>query len=188
MDQIDTPIAISMAVLAGLLAIVTVFANKASGEMLAFQAKANNLQAQANMNRTKATDTWSFFQAKTLRKHLYRTSGGMLHSLNLNVGLQQEWLDTASRYTAEASELKTQAVVLDVEADKLQKEANRLLQRSIHENRKGDTLDLSRLCSELGLVLCSIALISKRRFLWVFGLLFGIGACSIYAYVMVHLW
>lgn len=177
MENIDTRIAVSMAALAGLLAIVSLFANRSSGNMITYQAKANNLQAQANMARTKATDMWSYFQAKVLRRHMYEISGSMLNIIKPIDILATVWIERAKRYGGEASDLLEKATALDKKADTLQKEATQALNLSIKENKKADTLDLSRLCSEIGLVLCSIALVSKRRFLWFSGIAFG--TCSL---------
>lgn len=181
MENINTRVAISMAILAGLLAVVSLFGSKSSGNMITYQAQANHLQAQANMSRTKATDTWSYFQAKTLRKHMYRISSDILHSLNVETQLQKEWINAARRYDIETSDLKIKAIGLDEEADKLQKRAQLNLDLSVKENEKADLFDLSRLCAEIGLVLCSIALVSKRKFLWVLGIFFGFASLGIFS-------
>ena len=62
---------------------------------------------------------------------------------------------------------------LDDLASELQDKANKKMHHSSKANKKAETLDLSRLGAEIGLVLCSLALVSKRRYLWVLGLISG---------------
>src|SRR5690242_13516738 len=59
-----TIVAMSMAIIAALLAVVTLLSHRAHNDTVVFQAR-------SNVNHTKSSDQWAFYQAKKIRKSEY---------------------------------------------------------------------------------------------------------------------
>src|SRR5438309_9628107 len=63
-SHFDRRVAVSMAIIAALLATVTLLSHRAHNATLRFQSEANIFQ-------TKASDEWNYYQAKNNRDHAY---------------------------------------------------------------------------------------------------------------------
>jgi hypothetical protein len=81
LNPFDRRVAISMAIIAAVLAGVTLLSHRGHTDTLRYQAEANSVQTEAarlqtlsNVHHTKASDMWAFYQAKNIRSHLYQTS------------------------------------------------------------------------------------------------------------------
>jgi len=188
----DRFVAMSMAVIAALLAAVTMLSHRAHNETLRIQGEANRLQSDANILHTQAADQWAFYQAKNIRRHEYLALAGLLKVTTPLPGKEQEhekqvqsWQDKAKEYegaadkSEEASEdnekkslrvIRKEAEALAAEAKYKQAEAIEKLEKSEHEHHQGDRFDLAELGVELGLVLCSLAVLTKRTPFWIAGL------------------
>src|SRR4051812_35779570 len=69
-DPFDRQVAMTMVVIAALLAGVKVQAHRTHNETLIYQIKAGDYQSKANSAKTSASNLWSFFQAKKMREVL----------------------------------------------------------------------------------------------------------------------
>lgn len=192
----DRKVAMTMAIIAAMLASVTMLSHRAHNETLRLQGEANRLQTEANIEHTRAADQWGFYQAKNIRRHEYLAFGNLLKVMAPAAGKESEqakqiqfWEAKAKEYDgaddkkdegedAEKKSLKVirkEAEHLEEEASHKQHEAHELLKESEHTHHRGDRFDLSELGVELGLVLCSLAVLTKRTPFW----LFGIGAAVV---------
>jgi hypothetical protein len=106
------------------------------------------------LKQDKATDTWNFYQAKNIRRNTIEQIDELLKVVPLK--------DAAA---AGALVKKNEAYVekQKVDQEKLQEEANR-----------ANHYDLGETLLEVGLVICSITLLTKKRTFWLAGIAFGI--------------
>jgi hypothetical protein len=79
-DPFDKRVAMSMVVIAALLAAVKVVGHRTHNETLQYQIKAGVAQSQANVEHTLESDQWNFFQAKKQRQYLYETQAAMMEA------------------------------------------------------------------------------------------------------------
>ncbi len=142
------PVTLTMAVLAVLVATVSLLGHRTHTEEIIFQ--------------NKVTDQWAYYQAKNIRRHtdeLFADLTTIVASKDAEAAARLH-----EKYRAEADRYKDDQKELDAKARELEKEAD--LAR-----RKGDRFDLSEVFLEIALVITSITLLSGRRMFWHLGLL-----------------
>ena len=142
------PITLTMAVLAVLVATVSLLGHRTHTEEIILQ--------------NKVTDQWAYYQAKNIRRHtdeLFADLTTVVASKDAEgvAKLQEKYRTEADRYKDEQKELDTKARELEKEAE---------LAR-----RKADRFDLGEVFLEIALVITSITLLSGRRMFWHLGLL-----------------
>jgi Domain of unknown function (DUF4337) len=142
------PVTLTMAVLAVLVATVSLLGHRTHTEEIILQ--------------NKVTDQWSYYQAKNIRLHtdeLFADLAGVVTSKDAGAAtkLQEKVRTEADRYKDEKKELETKAHELE--------------QEFAVTHRKADRFDLSEVFMEIALVITSITLLSGRRIFWHLGLL-----------------
>ncbi|MGO9405065.1 MAG: DUF4337 domain-containing protein [Terriglobales bacterium] len=142
------PITLTMAVLAVLVATVSLLGHRTHTEEIILQ--------------NKVTDQWAYYQAKNIRRHtdeLFADLTTIVASKDAEAAAKLN-----EKYRAEADRYKDEQKELDAKARELEKEAE--LTR-----RKADRFDLGEVFLEIALVITSITLLSGRRIFWHLGLL-----------------
>ena len=159
------PITLTMAVLAVLVAAVSLMGHRTHTEEIILQ--------------NKVTDQWAYYQAKNIRRHtdeLFADLTTVVASKDAAAvaSLQEKYRAEADRYKDEQKELDKQARETENETE---------LTR-----RKADRFDLGEVFLEIALVISSIALLSGRRIFWHVGLLMATaGVVVAVSAWMVHL-
>jgi hypothetical protein len=152
------PVTISMAILAVLVAVISLLGHDAHTEEL--------------LAETKATDQWAQYQAKSIREHSYKVFLDELGVFTVQNPSKTEELKVkygkeVDRYDGEMKEIQEQAT--DTEKD-------------VNKNgRRGDRYDLAEVMLESALVICSITLLTHKKMFWAFGLLIAAGGIVIAA-------
>jgi hypothetical protein len=140
------PVSFSMAVLAVLVAMVT---------LLGHRAHTHEVVAQI-----KATDTWSEYQAVNTRRHSYEVFADFMETLPSK--------DEAQAQKAR-DRFRKQAAQYDKRRDELRTQAEELEGDVRHEERRADRFDFGEALLEVALVITSITLLTRRRSFWYFG-------------------
>jgi hypothetical protein len=177
-DPFDKRVAMTMAIVAACLAAMTMLGHRAHNETLRYRIEAGDF-------RTQAANQWSYYQAKNIRQHAYQKDLVFLNILPKGNGTTEEvettrkrWQDQLDKYGKELPQMMEKAKGLEAEAAKLE-------DKSKHTHHLADHLDLAELGVELALVLCSLAVLTKRRAFWFAGIIsgaLGVGV-GIFAYV-----
>ncbi len=161
-DTFTRKVATTMVIIAAMLAAVTLLSHRSHTETL-------RLQTLANVRHTQASDIWTFFQAKNIRKYQYTMFLEMAGLLPTDAAkpenraaVEKGWADRIVRYEEELPPLQARARALEEEAEEYQK-------KSTHVHHQADRFDLGELCVELGLVLASLAVLTRRRLFWLVG-------------------
>src|SRR5262249_33298738 len=161
----------TIAIVAALLACVTMLSHRAHNKTL-------QLQLHANDSMAKASNQWNYFQSKKNRQYLYETADKQTrilrgHPLMATPKDSDElkkweqatdkeagsWKKDSARYGRETKDIEKKAREYTDEAEKYQK-------ASVHMHHLGDRYDIAELGVEMGLVLCSLAVLTKRRGFW----------------------
>lgn len=134
------PVTITMAVLAVLVATVSLLGHRSSVEEVVLQ--------------NKVTDQWSYFQAKNIRRHTDELFADLTTVVTAKddagiAKLREKYLAEAERYKGEQDELSNKNRELEVESELV--------------HRKTDRFDLGEVFLEIALVITSITLLSGRR-------------------------
>jgi uncharacterized protein DUF4337 len=146
------PITLTMAVLAVLVATVSLLGHRTHTEDIILQ--------------TKVTDQWSYYQAKNIRRH---TDELFADLTSVVASKDEEGLaKLKERYRSEAERYKDEQKELDAKARELEQETALV-------GRKADRFDLGEVFLEIALVITSITLLSGRRIFWHLGLVLAAG-------------
>jgi hypothetical protein len=166
-DPFDRRVAMTMAIVAAALACVTMLSHREHNETLQHRIGAND-------NFTLASNQWAYYQAKKNRQYMLEADVKMLQLLAVKPEATEQlgptvaaWQDTAARYEKETKQIEDKAREIESEAEKSKKESE-------GHHHCGVFLDLGELGIELALVLCSIAILTKRPAFWLAGILVGV--------------
>jgi len=163
-DPSLAPVSLSMAILAVLVAVVSLLGHRAHTEEVLLQAK--------------ASDQWAYYQAKNIRGHndkLFAALTAVVSGSNPEAlaKVREDFQQESDRYQEEQNEIQKEARALEAEV--------------ATERRRADRYDLGEVFLEIGLVVTSITLLSGRRVFWHAGLLMGvIGLVMAFVGFIVH--
>jgi len=147
------PVSLTMAILAVLVATVTLLGHRAHTEELLLQ--------------TQATDQWSYYQAKNIRRNNLEALDDVLTAMGNSKEERAEEVhkhfhEEIDKYRDQQKDIQTEAKEFEAERDKT--------------SRRADRFDLGEVFLEIALVVTSITLLTERRAYWYFGfVLAGIG-------------
>jgi Domain of unknown function (DUF4337) len=150
-DPLLMPVAVTMSILAVLVAIATLLGHRAATEELILQ--------------NKATDQWALFQARNIRQHEMQSVADMLGTLapvekEKAEALREKYQKDAERYEKEKNETSDQAKELEAERDLA--------------GKREDRYDAGEVILEIALIVCSLTLLTKRRIFWFSGIALGL--------------
>ncbi|HKW56923.1 MAG TPA: DUF4337 domain-containing protein [Candidatus Acidoferrum sp.] len=146
------PVSVSIAVLAVVVAGITLLGHRAHTEELLLQSQ--------------ATDQWAYYQAKNIRQHEVQAVADMLGALapvdkEKAAATQEKYKKEVERYASDKEDISGKAQEYEKERDRV--------------GRKADRFDGGEGLIHIGLVICSITLLTSRRIYWYLGLLIGAG-------------
>src|ERR1700682_5830841 len=150
------PISVTMAILAVCVAVVSLLGHRAHTEELLFQ--------------NRASDQWSYYQAKNIRRHNYEMGVDLLSLVEFKDKTQadkvrEKYQHEAERYTKEQAEIEEQAKDLEKESGLAQRKANRF--------------DLGEVFVEIALLTYTLALLSRKRLFWYLGIVSGLAGLGV---------
>jgi len=165
-DPFDRNVAMTMTVIAALLAVVTLLSHRAHTETL-------RLTTLAAVYKSQASDEWNYYQAKNIRLHTYQTFGELTSFIPKEAGSDARRKTAQERWNGQFAKYKDELPVQRKKAEELDKKSEAAEQGSIHVHHQADRFDLGELAVELALILSSIAVLTKRRSYWIGGMVFA---------------
>jgi vacuolar-type H+-ATPase subunit I/STV1 len=141
------PVAFTMAVLAVLVAISTVLGHRAHTEAI--------------LDQNRATDQWNEYQAKKIRAYNTQLASEMLKVVQLADKKQADKI---------AEDYRTHQDKWTPELKEEQEKAEALASKVEQAEARGTRFDFSETLLEIGLVITSVTLLTKRRSYWYAGL------------------
>ena len=146
------PVSITISIMAVLVAGVTLLGHRAHTEEL--------------LRQSQAADKWAQYQAKSVRLH--ETQGfsdvvNLVAAMDQGKGeaLREKYLKEVEHYETDKEDISKEARDLEAERD--------------FAGRKADRFDAGEAFLEIGLVICSITLLTKRKGFWLAGTVLGAG-------------
>lgn len=172
-NSFDKKVAMTMAIVAAALAAVTLASHRSHTETLQYQT-------EAGIKQNEATNKWGYYQAKNIRRHEYEASAKMLASAAKAPGQEKDAEDTIADWKKKSKQYSdTDLPKLEEEAKDLEKEVKTLKEESHHAHERGTRFDLGELGIELSLVLCSLAVLTKRAAFWFSGMAIGVVGAAV---------
>lgn len=150
-DRRLVPVSVTMAILAVLVAVVSLLGHRAHTEEVVLQAK--------------SSDQWAYYQAKNIRRHTDEfftdlTSVTPTTDAPMLSKLRDKYSQEASRYKDEQKGIEDEAHGLEAEV--------------VTERSRADRFDLAEVFLEIGLVITSITLLSGRKLFWGLGVVLAV--------------
>ena len=150
-DRSLAPVTLTMAILAVVIATVTLLGHRAHTEEVLIQ--------------TKAADQWAYYQAKEIRRRNYELFLDELSVFSLQDAKQVEairdkYKKQVDRYSDELKEIEADARKEDAEVKV--------------EEARADRYDLSEVLLEAALVISSITLLTRKKIFWLFGIVLAV--------------
>lgn len=151
-DPFEKRVAVSIAMLAAVLAFVSM--------------RGDNAKTDAGLRTTEASNQWAFFQAKASREHTLGVEINLLNAMNpsaLNVDvanqLKAKAADEIARYKIERDEIKGKAEAMTKEAATF--------------SGINDRCDLGALFMQIAIVILSAAILSRMNLMFYVGAALG---------------
>jgi hypothetical protein len=165
LNPLDRRVTMTIAIIAVMLATVTLLSHRAHNETL-------QLEIHANDNLTLASDKWNQYQAKKNRLYQYQSAMEMVRVLAKDPGEKADeqvklWKGKVETYQEDSEKLQKEAR----EFENLAKEKK---EHSEHIHHVSDRFDFAELSVQIGLVLCSIAVLTKRSSFWIAAMAFAL--------------
>jgi hypothetical protein len=144
------PVSVTISILAVLGAVVTLLGHRSHTEELLLQAR--------------ATDQWGYYQAKDIRMHEMEAVGDMVGALAAKekeetAAVQEKYRKEVERYRKDRETISEKAKELEAERDLA--------------SHRADRFDAGEVFLEMGLVICSITMLTKKSFFWFSGIAIG---------------
>jgi hypothetical protein len=177
-DPFDKRVTLCIAIVAAILAGVTMAGHKAHNETLRLQGEAIKEQSLVGIYRTDTANQYAFYQSKKNRGVMYEAFLDFISMLPLRDGSEKvqakatgKWKKDIEKYATELPQMLAEADKLKAEAEEFQVRADTLVKESHATHTRADRFDIGELGLQLGVVLCSLAILTKSRSFWSAGLL-----------------
>ena len=158
------PVTLTMAILAVLVASVTLLGHRAHTEEVLLQ--------------TRAADQWAYYQAKEIRRRSYELFLDEMSVFSLQNAGQAAAIK--EKYAKEVERYKDELKDIQAEAKKAEDEVK------VQEAR-ADRYDLGEVLLEAALVICSITLLTRKRMFWYMGIVLALAGIAITVLgLMIH--
>lgn len=152
------PVSITISIMAVFVAGVSLLGHRAHTEGLRFE--------------TQAASRWTQYQAKSIRLHEDHIG---LDLTRLEASLNKELAEELKeKYAKEIEHYEGDKEDVTQEAQNLEKERDLTV-------RQADRFDGGEALLEIGLVICSITLLTKKKFFWIGGVLIGAAGIAVAA-------
>jgi Domain of unknown function (DUF4337) len=145
------PVAITISILAVLVAMATLMGHRSSIEAVLLQ--------------TQASDQWAYYQAKNIRLHEMQSVADL-------IGV----LDRGEKEKAEALREKYKSEIERYEKDKdqISEKAKELENERAVVSRKEDRFDAAEVVLDIALIICSLTLLTRRKIFWYTSMVIGV--------------
>ena len=142
-NPFDKTVAGTMAIIAALLAVVSVLGQHFNTEKL--------------LNQQLSSDQWAYYQAKDIRRYTAQVAQDTLIQLKSAPTAIQKYAEDGNRYKQQTAEIQAKAREYEKERDKT--------------GRKADYFHFGEVFLEVAIVFSSLSILSKRRMLFIAGVL-----------------
>ena len=146
----DHPLVLPVSIIAVLIAGATLLSHRAHTEELLLQSQ--------------ATDQWAYYQAKNGRYHGMQNTADVIATMiprdkEKAEAMLKKYEEDIERYDSDKEDISEKAQELERERDLVR--------------RRADRYDGGEAFLEIGLVICSITMLTKRKGFWFAGMLLG---------------
>lgn len=176
-SKFDKRVAVTVAIIAALMATVHSFENDAQTESLKFEI-------EAGREKTSAANAWSYYQAKNIRDHLYESLEEVATIVPTQDAAAKE--KAQLRWKAQRQKYQTDLEKHMKEAQEREKEAEKLHQKSEVQHHLANSSGRATLFLELGIVITSLAVLTRKQVFWLSGVILASCGTLYGVWVILH--
>ncbi len=154
-------LSLSTAIIAVFAAIVGLFETQATSRTLLEKNDAILLQS-------RASDQWSYYQAKSIKGHIYEVNAGLFPAK------QEEFQKMTGKYDQEKKEIKEKAESLEKQSEERSAASEKYFEQH-HVFAVAETF------LGISIAVASIAALTRKKMAWYFSL--GLSGCGVAAFV-----
>jgi hypothetical protein len=159
-DRWMTWVALTTAVMAVLAAITTLYMGK-------YSSRAILLQGQE-------TNQWGYYQAKSIKSYLYEIQTEFMDMERLE-GESKAKKVNSQQFEKALTRYKDAIKRYDKEKTEIKAKGDELAKQKVVAQERGGNYGYALIFLQIGLMLSSIAALTKRKVLWYFGMLTSLG-------------
>ena len=159
-DRWLTWVALSTAVMAVLAAITTLYMGK-------YSSRAILLQGQE-------TNQWSYYQAKSIKSYLYEIQKEFMEMERLE-GESKAAKVNSAQFEKALTRYKDAIKRYDKEKAEIKAKADELAKQKVVAQDRGGNYGFALIFLQIGIMLSSIAALTKKKVLWYFGMVTTVG-------------
>jgi hypothetical protein len=200
-DAFNRNVTMSIAIVAAVLACVTMLGHRShnetlrlqgealglQGESLGLQGEALELQTKSSIENTRAANKWAYYQTKNMFHLESKITLDLLKVLAINESSKDElkkirgmYQKNVEKYDEKLPEIEKEAHAIDRKSEELMqdsqakmkeaqwkmKESDSTVEKSHIEHKKAERLDYGELGLQFGVVLCSLAILTRSKGFW----------------------
>ena len=187
-DPFNQRVAVSMAIVAALLAGVSMVGHRTHNKVLQLQGDSNRYRTEAATAEVEKSNLFAWYQTRRQTQRSLEMSAAMsefqpAENQEKRKAAVTEWRAKAAEYKKSNKgedprdlegnnlpDLLRRGEEASNRAGEAKKNAVKAHDEAEHVHHQADRFDIAHLAAEIGLVLCSIALLTKKRAFWFIGL------------------
>jgi hypothetical protein len=136
--------------------------------------KGGGFSTRSLLNQTLASDQWAFFQSKSIKSYIYDMRRENLEIQVTSLEKQKGNEELISKYNGMISDYTQKVKTYESEKEAINKVAkgyeNNRDENKLHSGKFG----IAVIFLQISILLSSIATLSKKRFVWICGLILGV--------------
>lgn len=136
--------------------------------------KGGGFSTRSLLNQTKASDQWAFYQAKSIKRYIFD-----MQCENLELQAQQLEKQKGNEVIVAAYREKIEGYKKNIqryeeEKETISKEAKNFENIRDESKKHSEKFGIAVIFLQISILLSSIATLSKKRFVWICGLILGV--------------
>jgi hypothetical protein len=171
-DDFNRKVTISIAAIAAMLACVSMLGHRTHNATLQLQNEAGRLA-------TDASDKWNYYQTKNIMNFQAKMMLNQMKAFAPRDGSEAEVVAVRKEYQDTVAKYDDKLPKLQAEAEKTAKESEKCAHDSHAAHARADRFDYGELGLQLGVVLCSMAILTRSRAFLYCGLVGALLGCRV---------
>jgi hypothetical protein len=172
-DRLMRPVALTMTILAVLVAVVTVLGHRTHTEAILNQTR-------AAVEQNRVADEWAFYQAHKIRANDTDLTSDLMGVVT--IANKDEAKKKTKGYADHQQHWATELKESEDKAHEKEKKVSEYEEKVEEAEARANRFDLGEVLLEIGLVITSITLLTRKRIYWYMGM--GFSVVGIVATVM----
>jgi len=136
--------------------------------------KGGGFSTRSLLNQTLASDQWAFFQSKSIKRDLYDSRRENLEIQVASLAKQKGNESLIEKYNVLIADYAQKVKTYDTEKEAISKEATNFQNIREESKKHSGKFGIAVIFLQISILLSSIATLSKKKFVWISGLILGV--------------